>query len=105
MSGQKALDICSGIQCYTYNREDLNQRRLGCIADEVKAVMASELPEVQNVTGSTMHKPGDLPYQEYLTMDYSRLTAPLCAAVSELRNQVAELKLQVSQLQKRKSRT
>ena len=42
-----------------------------------------------------MAKPGDLGYQEYLTLDYSRLVAPLCAAVGELRNQRAELKLQV----------
>ena len=100
MSGQKALDICSGIQCYTYNREDLNQRRLGCIADEVKAVMASELPEVQNVTGSTMHKPGDLPYQEYLTMDYGRLVAPLCAAVGQLRKEIDELRQKLQELEK-----
>ena len=53
VSGQEALDICSSINCYSYVRQDLNQRRMGCIADEVKAVMASELPEVENVTGST----------------------------------------------------
>ena len=71
--GERALDMCSIINCYCYDREDLNQRRVGCIADEVREVMTSALPEVQNVTGSTMHKPGDSPYQEYLTLDYSRL--------------------------------
>ena len=75
---------------------------MGCIADEVQAAMALALPEVQNVTGTTMAKPGDLPYGVYQTMDYARLVAPLCAAVGELKNQVTELKLQV---QKRKSRT
>ena len=91
MSGQQALDICSSINCYTYDREDLNQRRMGCIADEVEAALASELPEVQNVVGSTMAKPGDMGYGEFLTLDYARLVAPLCAAVGELRREVAAL--------------
>ena len=99
MSGQKALDICSSIQCYTYDREDLNQRRLGCIADEVKATMASELPEIENVTGSTMAKPGDMDYQEYLTLDYSHLVAPLCASVGQLRREINELRQKVQELE------
>ena len=78
----------------------MNQRRMGCIADEVKQVMTSELPAVQNVTGSTMAKPGDLPYQEYLTMDYSRLVAPLCAAVGQLRKEIDELKQNMQELKK-----
>ena len=77
VSGQQALDICSQINCYTYDREDLKQRRVGCIADEVKAVMEAALPQVENVTGSTMASPGDMERGEFLTMDYSRLTALL----------------------------
>ena len=72
---------------------------MGCIADEVKQVMASELPEVENATGSTMAKPGDLPYQEYLTLDYSRLVAPLCAAVGQLRTEIDELRQKVQELE------
>ena len=64
---------------------------MGCIADEVQAVMSSELPAVQNVVGSTMAKPGDMEYGEFLTLDYARLVAPLCAAVGELRREVAAL--------------
>ena len=94
--------MCITIERYTYDRADMNQRRMGCIADEVQEVMTSELPEVENVIGSTMHKPGDMEYQEYLTLDYSRLVAPLCAAVCELKKQVEELKNQVAT--KRKTR-
>ena len=47
VSGQQALDICSQINCYTYDRQDLKQRRVGCIADEVKAVMTAALPQVE----------------------------------------------------------
>ena len=92
VTGQQALDICSNIKCYTYDRADLNQRRIGCIADEVKETMTSVLPQFENLTGSTMASPGDMDYQEFLTLDYSRLTAPLCAAITELRKEVAELK-------------
>ena len=101
VSGQQALDICSAINCYTYDRADLNQRRIGCIADEVKETMTSVLPQVQNLTGSTMASPGDMEYQEFLTLDYSRLTAPLCAAITELRKEVAELKQQLQPKRKK----
>ena len=95
VSGQQALDICLQINCYTYDRVDINQRRVGCIADEVKAVMEAALPQVEKLTGSTMASPGDMERGEYLTMDYSRLTALLCGAVGELSRQVAELKQQL----------
>ena len=98
VSGQQALDICSQINCYTYDRDDINQRRVGCIADEVKAVIAAELPQVENLVGSTMASPGDMERGEFLTMDYSRLCAPLCAAVGELRNQVAALSARAQEL-------
>ena len=98
--GQQALQNCSSINCYTYDRTDLQtQRRVGCIADEVKAVMAAELPQVENLVGSTMASPGDMDRGEFLTMDYSRLCAPLCAAVGELRNQVAALSARVQELE------
>jgi len=99
VSGQQALDICSQINCYTYDRVDVNQRRVGCIADEVRDVMAAALPQVENVVGSTMASPGDMERGEFLTMDYSRLTSLLCGAVGELKKQVAELKAQVQQQQ------
>ena len=100
--GSRRYTICSSINCYTYDREDLKQRRVGCIADEVKAVMEAALPQVENVVGSTMASPGDKERDEYLTMDYSRLTAILCGAVGELSKQVSELKAQQQQQTKRK---
>ena len=45
-----------------------------------------------------MASPGDMEYQEFLTLDYSRLTAPLCAAVGELNRQVTELNQHVQEL-------
>ena len=57
--------------------------------------MAAAMPQVENVVGSTMASPGDMDRGEFLTMDYARLVAPLCAAVGELRRQVADLKQQL----------
>ena len=57
------------------------------------------MPHVENVVGSTMASPGDMERGEFLTMDYSRLCAPLCAAVGELRNQVAALSARVQELE------
>ena len=56
--------------------------------------METAMPQVENVVGSTMASPGDMGRDEYLTMDYSRLTALLCGAVGELSKQVSELKAQ-----------
>ena len=100
VSGQQALDICSQINCYTYDRDDINQRRVGCIADQVRDVMAAELPQVENVVGSTMASPGDMERSEFLTLDYSRLTSLLCGAVGELSRQVSELNARVLELEK-----
>ena len=36
MSGTQALGVLSQIQCCTYERPDLRERRLGLIADEVE---------------------------------------------------------------------
>ena len=89
------------INGYTDDRTDLqNQRRVGCIADEVKAVMEAALPQVENLTGSPMASPGDMERGEILTMNYSRLTALPGGAVGELSKQVSELKQQVHELGK-----
>ena len=102
-TGLQAIGSMRGIRGYTYDRDDLKQRRLGLIADEVQAAVASELPPVEHIVGSTMASPGeDMPYGPFLTLSYDRLTALLIPAVNELSKQVAELKLQLESKAKRK---
>ena len=53
MSGDQALDVLSQIQGCTYEREDLDQRRLGLIANQVGE--AIEQLGIDNVTSSRWH--------------------------------------------------
>ena len=53
MSGAQALSVLSKIQGCTYERADLDQRRLGLIADEVGE--AIEQLAIDNVVGSKRH--------------------------------------------------
>ena len=77
MPGDQALSVLSQIQGCTYEREDLQQRRLGLIADEVED--AIEQLAIDNVLGSRWHQG-----EEYKALDYSRLVAPLIPAVNNL---------------------
>ena len=69
------------------------------IADDVQAAVAGL--GIDNVVSSKHAQPGDLPADRYLTLDYSRLVAVLCPAVTELSRQVAELKQQLESKTKR----
>ena len=93
IDGAVALDIVARCGGSVYNRIDLNEKRVGMIAQDVEAAI-SQL-DVSNVVSSKMSAPGDLPFDEYKTLDYSRLVAVLCPAVTELSKQVAELKQQL----------
>ena len=84
VSGTQALDVLSQIQGCTYEREDLGQRRLGLIADEVEAAIAQLA--IDNVIDSKWHND-----DEYKTLDYSRLVALLIPAVNHLSQQVKDL--------------
>ena len=88
MSGDQALSVLSQIQGCTYEREDLEERRLGLIADEVEE--AIDQLAIDNVVGSKWHQG-----EQHNTLDYSRLVAVLILAVNELSRQVAELKQQL----------
>ena len=85
VSGDQALSILAQIQGCTYEREDLDQRRLGLVADEV--ALAIEEIAVDNVVGSKWHN-----NDEYTTLDYSRLVSLLVPALNTLakRNQYLE---------------
>ena len=94
LDGATALNIVAKCGGSTYTRPDLGgEHRLGMVADDVKAAIAGL--GVDNVISTTRAQPGDLPIAEYLTLDYSRLVAVLCPAVTELSKQVAELKRQL----------
>ena len=85
-----------------YTRTDTGERRLGHIADVVEEAVADL--GVSNIAGETFYAPGDLPYGEFKTLDYARITPLLVSAVNTLAATVTELQQQVQQLQKRKSR-
>ena len=84
MSGAQALSVLSNIQGCTYERPDLQERRLGLIADEVED--AIDQLAIDNVIGSKWH--GD---DHYKTLDYSRWVSLLIPAVNRLSQQVKDL--------------
>ena len=89
VSGTQALSVLSQIQGCTYERADLDQRRLGLIADQVEESI-TELG-IDNVIGSKWHD-GD----EYKTLDYSRLVALLIPAVNALSARVKDLETKIN---------
>ena len=78
----EALSILSQIQGCTREREDLQERRLGLIADKVEE--AIDQLAVGNVVGSKWHNSG-----QHKTLDYSRLVALLTPAAHSLSVRVA----------------
>ena len=89
VSGTQSLDVLSQIQGCTYERPDLQQRRLGLIADEVEE--AIDQLAIDNVLGSKWHNG-----EEYKSLDYSRLVALLIPAVNHLSQQVKDLQSKVN---------
>ena len=84
VSGDQALNVLSQIQGCTYERPDLNERRLGLIADEVES--AIDQLAIDNVVSSKWHNDG-----QYKTLDYSRLVSLLIPAVNTLAKRVEDL--------------
>ena len=78
VSGTQALSVLSQIRGCAYEREDLDQRRLGLIADEVEE--AIDQLAIDNVLGSKWHND-----DEHKTLDYSRLVALLIPAANTLK--------------------
>ena len=89
LSGEQSLDVLSQIRGCTYERPDLEQRRLGLIADQV--MEAVEQLAIDNVIGSKWHAG-----EEYKTLDYSRLVALLIPAVNHLAQEVKVLRSKVN---------
>ena len=84
IAGGQALDVLSRIRGCTYEREDLGQRRVGLIADEVETAI-QELA-CDNIISSKWYNDS-----EYKTLDYGRLVALLIPAVTHLSKQVKDL--------------
>ena len=84
VSGTQALDVLSQIRGCTYEREDLQQRRLGLIADEVES--AIDQLAIDNVVSSKWHND-----DHYKTLDYARLVSLLIPAVNTLAKRVEDL--------------
>ena len=89
LSGQQAENILKQIKSYTYEREDIGERRLGLIADEVES--AIEQLGIDNVVSSKFHKD-----DQYKTLDYSRLVSLLNPVVNKLPQEVEDLKSIIS---------
>ena len=88
LSGEQSLDVLSQIRGCTYERPDLEQRRLGLIADEVEEAITGLA--VDSVVGSKWQG------EEYKTLDYSRLVALLIPAVNHLAQEVKVLTSKVN---------
>ena len=84
ISGQQAQNVLNQIKSYTYDRDELDQRRVGLIADEVGSAIGQLA--IDNVIGSKWHNDG-----QYKTLDYSRLVSLLIPAVNTLANRVEYL--------------
>ena len=89
LSGPQAQDVLNQIKSYTYDREDIGERRLGCIADEVES--AIEQLAIDNVVSSKWHKD-----DQYKTMDYSRLVSLLIPATNALAKRVEYLESKIN---------
>ena len=84
ISNEQALDVLSQIKGCTYEREDLGQRRVGLIADDVEE--AIEQLACGNVVSSKWHID-----DQYTTLDYGRLVALLIPVANGLIERVKEL--------------
>ena len=89
ISGEQALDVLSRIEGCTYEREDLGQRRVGLIADEVEEAI-QELA-IDNVVSSKWHN-----NDQYKTLEYDRLVCLLIPAVNKLSQRVKDLESTVN---------
>ena len=89
VSGTQALSVLSQIRGCTYERPDLQERRLGLIADDVED--AIDQLAIDNVVGSKWHDS-----DEYKTLDYSRLVALLIPAVNTLSERVKDLETKIN---------
>ena len=85
LSGQQAQNILKQIKSYTYERDDIGERRLGHLAQEVESAIGQLA--IDNVVSSKWHKDG-----QYKTLDYSRLVSLLIPAVNKLSQEVEDLK-------------
>ena len=77
LSGQQAQSILKQIKSYTYEKDDIGERRLGCIADEVES--AIDQLAIDNAVSSNLQKDG-----QYKTFEYSRLVSLLIPALNTL---------------------
>ena len=89
VSGAQALSVLSSIQGCTYERPDLEQWRLGLIADEVEE--AIDQLAVDNVAGSKWHQGKD-----YRTLGYAGLVALIIPAINHLAQEVKVLRSKVN---------
>ena len=85
LSGQQPQNILKQHKLYTYERDDIGERRLGCIADAVESAIVPLA--IDNVVSSKWHNDG-----QYKTLDYSRLVSLFIPVVNKLSQEVEDFK-------------
>ena len=77
------------IKSYTYESDVIGERRLGLVADEVES--AIDHLAIVNVTSTKWHQ-----YDQYTTLDYSRLVSLLIPALNTLAKRVDYLESKIN---------
>ena len=88
VTGEQCLTTLAQIQPQTYNREDLQERRLGLIADQCQDAL--EGLAIDNVVGERSWQV-DGETDMYKTLSYDRLVPLLIGAVNTLSARVQQL--------------
>ena len=78
------------IKTQVYDRDDINERRLGLVADECEEALAAAGIEVDNIIGQR-HWQVDGVTDVYKTLEYDRLVPLLIGAVNTLSARVEQL--------------
>ena len=86
MSPEQALGVLGKIKACTYDKQDLQQRRLGLVADQVQD--AIQQLGVDNVVSERWHNDDN-----YKTLDYAKLISLLIPANNELHQQIKDLNI------------
>ena len=90
VSPEQCLNTLRLIKPQVYDRNDLNERRLGLVADECEEALEAAGIEVDNIIGQR-HWQVDGETDVYKTLEYDRLVPILIGAVNTLSARVEQL--------------
>ena len=87
---EQCLNTLRHIKPQVYDRDDINERRLGLVADECEEALEKAGIEVDNIVGQR-HWQVDGETDIYKTLEYDRLVPLLIGAVNTLSARVEQL--------------